>query len=208
MKKILENIIRLLSAYWPHKLCANIKKLFLIVYSQWICGRFSSAGKHVFFTSITYLRGEKFIKIGNNTTFGKGLFLTAWPLTKETSETLIEIGNHCSFGAYNHITACNKVIICDGAFVGKWVTITDNSHGNTDLKSLMESPRLRKIVSKGPVIIGSNVWIGDKATILPGVKIGENSVVAANAVVTKDVPPYCVVGGNPAKILKMNKVYE
>ena len=52
------------------------------------------------------------------------------------------------------------------------------------------------------VIIGNNVWIGDKATILPGVKIGDGCIIAANTVVTKDVPPYSVVAGNPGVILK------
>ena len=85
---------------------------------------------------------------------------------------------------------------------GRWVTITDNSHGNTDYESLVSPPSQRTIVSKGDVTIGDNVWIGDKATILPGVTIGDGVVVAANSVVTKDVPAYCVVAGNPAKIVK------
>ena len=50
--------------------------------------------------------------------------------------------------------------------------------------------------------IGDNVWIGDKVTILPGVHIGDGAVIGANAVVVKDVRPYTVVGGNPAKIIK------
>lgn len=82
------------------------------------------------------------------------------------------------------------------------MTITDNSHGNTDIDNLKLKPIDRKIFSKGPVIIGNNVWIGDKATILPNVTIGDGAVIAANAVVTKDVPAYCVAAGNPAKIIK------
>ena len=85
---------------------------------------------------------------------------------------------------------------------GKWVTITDNSHGETDKTTLGMRPQERPITSKGPVIIGNNVWIGDKATILPGVTIGDGAVIAANAVVTKDVPAYSVVGGNPARVIK------
>lgn len=61
------------------------------------------------------------------------------------------------------------------------------------------------MVSKGPVIIGKNVWIGDKATILPGVTIGEGAVIAANSVVSKNVPPFSVVGGIPARIIKQNQ---
>lgn len=58
------------------------------------------------------------------------------------------------------------------------------------------------LFSKGDVTIGDNVWIGDKATVLPGVTIGDGAVIAANTVVTHDVPAYSVVGGNPARIIK------
>ena len=86
--------------------------------------------------------------------------------------------------------------------MGRRVTITDNSHGkNTSYVEFQLSPCKRNIYSKGPVIIEDNVWIGDKATILAGVKIGFGSIVGANSVVTKDVPPYSIVGGVPAKIL-------
>ena len=56
--------------------------------------------------------------------------------------------------------------------------------------------------SKGPVIIEENVWIGDKVTILPGVTVGQGAVIAANSVVSKDVPAFSVVGGIPAKVIK------
>ena len=56
--------------------------------------------------------------------------------------------------------------------------------------------------TKGNVVIGSDVWLGSGCTIMSGVNIGDGAVVAANATVVKDVPPYAVVGGNPAKVLK------
>ncbi|WP_275695529.1 CatB-related O-acetyltransferase [Fredinandcohnia quinoae] len=59
-----------------------------------------------------------------------------------------------------------------------------------------------KIKTKGQIIIGNDVWIGRGATLLPGIVIGNGAVVAADAVVTKDVPPYAIVGGNPAKVIK------
>ena len=62
-------------------------------------------------------------------------------------------------------------------------------------------PQRRPLYSKGPVIIGDNVWIGDKVTILPGVTIGNNAVIGANTVVTKDVPAYSIAVGNPCKII-------
>lgn len=114
------------------------------------------------------------------------------------------IGDDCNFGAFTHITCSNKIIIKNNLLSGKWVTISDNNHGNTDLDSLSIHPIEREIVSKGSVIIEDDVWIGDKVTILSNVVIGKGAVVAANSVVTKSVPSYSVVAGNPAKIIKKN----
>ena len=65
------------------------------------------------------------------------------------------------------------------------------------------APDFRPLSSKGPVLIDDNVWIGEKSSIMPGVHIGKGVIVAANSVVTKDVPPYCVVAGIPATIVKV-----
>lgn len=86
--------------------------------------------------------------------------------------------------------------------IGKWVSIVDNDHGKTDRETLKLPPLKRELVSKGPIVIGDDVWIGDKVTILSGVTIGSHAVIAANAVVTKDVPAYSVVVGNPGKVVK------
>lgn len=56
-----------------------------------------------------------------------------------------------------------------------------------------------------PVVIGNDVWIGDRVMILPGVHVGEGAILAAGAVVTKDVPAYAIVGGVPARVIKMRK---
>lgn len=58
---------------------------------------------------------------------------------------------------------------------------------------------------KKPVIIEDNVWIGYRVIILPGVRVGRNAIIGAGAVVTKDVPPYAIVGGVPAKVLKLRE---
>ena len=59
------------------------------------------------------------------------------------------------------------------------------------------------MTSNGPIIIGDNVWIGDKVTILSGVKIGNNAIIGSNSVVTKDIPPFSVAAGIPAKVIKI-----
>ena len=109
---------------------------------------------------------------------------------------------------YNHITCTNKIIIGDNLLTGRWVTITDNIHDKTDYKTLQQPPLMRLVTSKGVVLIGNNVWIGDKATILPNVTIGDGAVIAANSVVTKDVPAYSVVASNPAKVVKQPEILK
>lgn len=174
---------------------------------------FKNSPQKVKFGIIGQIRCPEYISIGDNTSFDNWIFLTAWNSykcyknAKETIQELhpdLSIGEGCNFGAFNHITCTNKIKIGNRLLTGKWVTITDNNHGTTDSVSLHTPPIKRPIYSKGPVIIGDDVWIGDKATILSGVTIGNGAVIAANSVVTKDVPAYCVVAGNPAKILKNN----
>jgi virginiamycin A acetyltransferase len=73
----------------------------------------------------------------------------------------------------------------------------DKVEGRTDGRQI-----LKRIKRKGQILIGNDVWIGDGVTILGGVRIGDGALIAADSVVVKDVPPYAVVGGNPAKIIK------
>lgn len=187
----------------------TISEILRAIRSRYYLNKIALKGKCTGFDHICRLVGGKYISIGNYTGFSHDLTLTAWDhyvsqLEEQTFHPQITIGNYCNFGAFNHISACNNITIGDGLLTGKWVTIVDNSHGDTDYDSMAISPIKRKLISKGPVIIGNNVWIGDKATILPGVTIGDGAIIAANAVVTKDVPAFSVVAGNPARIVKQH----
>ena len=64
------------------------------------------------------------------------------------------------------------------------------------------APSLAELPYKGDTIIGNDVWIGQNVTVLPGVHIGDGAIIAANSVVTKDIPAYHIVGGDPAKIIR------
>ena len=172
-----------------------------------LSGRITASLKHFGNQSVISppirLLGGKYISGGNKCIFGHHGVLTAWAQFRGDNFTpSIEIGDHVNIGDYFHITAINRVRIGNGVLTGRWVTISDNAHGTTDNDSLVQIPMERKLFSKGPVVIGDNVWIGDKATILAGVTIGEGAVIGANAVITKDVPAYCIAVGNPARIIK------
>lgn len=180
-------------------------KLINELYAVIIKHKFKCFGKYSYIRPrADYLFGERYIEIGSNTVIGKHVQLTAWDSNNgQTYYPSIVVGSNCQFGSYNHITAINCIRIGDGVLTGKFVTISDNSHGDTTLSTdLDKSPIKRPVFSKGPVIIGDNVWIGDKATILANVKIGKGSIIGANAVVTKDVPPYSMAVGSPAKVIK------
>lgn len=213
IKLILVKLFSFLQTIMPFEILASIKKKKSEIRSYWLFSRFKSCHNSVRFGRISSLKGESYISIGSYTGFDDGLFLMAWDRFNEQNFIPeIVIGSHCNFGAYNNITCCQKIIIGDGTLTGKWVTITDNNHGCYDVKDKKaviewqnKTPASRSIYSKGTVEIGKNVWIGDKATILSGVTIGEGAVIAANSVVTKDVPAYALVGGQPAKIIKVLK---
>ena len=203
IKKSLQSIFRFLQCL-PN-VFVSTSSIWRALKALWMTAKFKSCPPSVSFESIGVLAGADHITIGDHTKFQKELFLTAVVNYNEQNfNPQLVIGSNCNFGAYNHITCINKIVIGDYCLTGKWVTISDNSHGFTDKESLQQAPELRAVVSKGAVFIGDNVWIGDKVTILPGVKIGDGAVIGANSVVTKDVPAYSVIGGNPARILKEN----
>lgn len=143
--------------------------------------------------------GEQYISLGIETCIGKRAVITAIDRIGTPS---IVIGSYIAIGDDCHITAVNSIIIGDGSLLGKKVTITDNSHGeNHTIEEMMVPPRKRTLYSKGPVVIGKNVWIGDKVTICPNVSIGDGAIIGANSVVTKDLPAYSIAAGSPAKII-------
>lgn len=106
----------------------------------------------------------------------------------------ITIGKNVFFNTGCSFQDRGGIRIGDGSMLGMNVTIATLNHG-LDIET-------RNTTFSSPVIIGKNVWIGSSATILPGVTIGHNAVVAAGAVVTKDVPKNTVVAGVPAKFMK------
>ena len=148
-------------------------------YSLWLNKKFKCK-KGLFYPFMRGRIGEDCVCMGNNCRFGKGAILAAHKLHnghKFTPE--IAIGNNCDFGDYIHITCINKIVIGNNLLTGRFVLISDNSHGKADFDNMTEDPNKRILCSKGPVIIGDNVWIGDKASILSNVKIGDGAITVS-----------------------------
>lgn len=110
----------------------------------------------------------------------------------------ISIGNNVHFGSHDRIASMNSVVIEDDVLFAAFVHITDHSHEYRDVGLPIRS---QGVFSKGPVTIKRGAWLAFGCHVLSGVTVGECAVVAANSVVTKDVPAYSVVAGNPAKVI-------
>ena len=109
----------------------------------------------------------------------------------------IDIGENTTIGFYTFIYSSDKIKIGNDCMIAPFVYLVDSDHG-TKLNSTMNSQPNKT----SPIIIEDDVWIGANSTILPGVKIGKGSIVAAGSVVTTDVPENNLYGGVPAKFLK------
>ena len=110
----------------------------------------------------------------------------------------VTIGNRVFFQHHCHISAHEELTIGDYSIFGEGVSIHDENH----IFTAGADPIADRGYVVKPISIGRNVWVGAKATILPGVHIGDNAVIGANAVVTHDVPAYTVVGGVPARVIR------
>lgn len=132
------------------------------------------------------------LTIGDNCVIQNYAFIQ---LTKPAPRLII--GDHVVVGRHSILTVKKLVQIGDYTRIGSFVQIIDHDHGTERDKLIMEQEAIIE-----PVIIGKDVWVGVGARILKGVTIGDHAVIGANAVVTRDVPPFAIVGGVPAKVIK------
>ena len=165
-------------------------------------GNSSSCGKEL------SIQGSQYIEIGDNFRGGKNLTLECWDSYGNSGKIYnpeLIIGNNVTFTSDTQISCLNKVVIGDNCLFGRYVYVSDNTHGRADYSDLDIPPIKRELSSKGPVIIGKNVWVGRCTTILSGVTIGDNAIIGANSVVIKDIPANCIAAGVPAKIIKKSQ---
>ena len=112
----------------------------------------------------------------------------------------IEIGNNVYIGFEGLFFGYGGIKIGEGSIIAHRVEIMTRNH-NYDSEDLRAIPYDSRYILK-PVIIESNVWIGSNVKITPGVTVGEGAIIAMGSVITKNVPRFAVVGGNPAKVIK------
>lgn len=140
------------------------------------------------------------VTIGNNFSIGRNSIIECTGVLRELGESM-EIGENVGIAANAFIAVRGKLKIGSNTIFGPGVSIHTENH---NFESIDEPIRLQGATRKG-VTIGEDCWIGSKAVILDGVTIGNHVIVAAGAVVNKDVPDYAIVGGVPAKVIKSRK---
>lgn len=176
------------------------------LYSLWISNFFGSVGRgtHFYYPIRIHGGGQRNIHIGKRTSIQSFSILGCWEKYEDEKfvNPEIIIGDDCSIGEFCHITAIKKIVIGNGLLTGRFVYIGDNSHGGFSWEEADIPPVKRKLKTKGGIIIGNNVWIGDKVTILGGVTIGDNVIIGANTVVTHDVPSNTMVGGDVSRVIR------
>ncbi len=158
---------------------------------QWIQKRrLGRLGKHVWIDKhVALMRYPENIFIDDHVVLKEGAKICAC-----NKNAIIKIGKNTTVGYYDFFFASEKIIIGDDCLIAPFVYVVDSNHKAERNRKINQQPN-----ETAPIIIGNDVWIASNVTILKGVTIGDGAVIAANSVVNKDVEPYTIVGGTPAK---------
>lgn len=156
------------------------------------------------------IRGKRYINLGENLTTGIGCRIEAFEEmnlstvnSTKKSEYKITFGKNVQLNDYVHISAINRITIGDNVLMASHIYISDNSHGyykESGTSPLI--PPIKRPYYTAPVSIGENTWIGEGAFIMPGVSIGNGCIIGAHSIVNKNIPPFCIAVGSPARIIK------
>ncbi|MGY6743731.1 MAG: acyltransferase [Cecembia sp.] len=226
MKSTLEKIIRLrnpdfsfdpqlstkviLSFFWV-QMGGIIRGFKLLLYGK--IPKMTLLGKRVSFFNLSSIQFGKYLKVGNDVNFsalgkrgiqiGNNVSIGAFSrlvvsTTLNNLGAFIKIGHNVGIGEFAYLGGAGGLKIGDDCIIGQYFSCHPENHEYEDIVTKIRQQGTKR---QG-ITIGNNCWIGSKVTILDGVTIGEGSVIAAGAVVKSSFPPYSVIGGVPAKILK------
>lgn len=185
-----------LQAIWHYFKCVVILKQEIGKRKQ---GEFFEFGhKSVITMPVLQLTGCKNIKIGNNTTILSNCRLAVYGSSGSAN---IIIGDNCyiGFGFSALASAEGNINIGNDVLIASNVLITNENHG---ISPESDVSYMNQRLNAKSVKIGDGCWIGEKVCVLPGVVIGEKAIVGAGSIVTKSIPSYSIVAGNPARVIK------
>jgi len=165
-------------------------------YSYFLSKRFKICGKNLSLGYPSTIRSYKSIEIGNSVQIREHAWINC--SESDNDESTLKIGNSSYIGRFIHLNAKKSVIIEDNVLISDRVFITDHHHGFSKREPIINQP----LPDAEEVKLKKGCWIGIGAVINPGITIGNNSIVGANSVVTKNVPDNVIVGGVPAKYIR------
>lgn len=175
-----------------------LRRLYILSYTVAMRGRFAFWGRKSRLEPFAKLISPNLVSVGNQVQLCEHAWINAYDDRGDGKKTLT-IGDGTYVGRFAHINAWRSVTIEKNVLIADRVFISDCEHNHSSL----EIPILHQGASfKGPVLLKEGCWLGIGVVILPGVTVGRNAIVAANAVVTRDVPDRTVVAGAPAKVIK------
>ena len=148
------------------------------------------------------IRGKKLISVGKGFVTGFNCRIDAY--TESTKKLVIEIGKNVQINDNVHIGAVESIIIGDNVLIASKVFITDHNHGDYS-GGKQDSPKgipKERVIHSKSVNIERNVWLGEFVAVLPGVTIGEGSIIGTMSVVSKNIPPFSIAVGSPARVIK------
>ena len=156
--------------------------------------RFGSLGPKASIGLGAQIIGPRNLTVGSNFTCWRNCTLAA------CDDGFIEIGDRVRFNANVYLNACigGRIVLGNDVLVAPNVVMRASDH----VTSSLEEPIAEQGHSGGEIIVEDDVWLGSNVTVVGGVRIGKGAVIAAGAVVTRDVDPYTIVGGVPAQFIK------
>lgn len=170
-----------------------IKSCLTYFYNPLAIIRMNHVGKQIYIGKGLAANMPRNISLGNRVAIGRMSRLFCF------GKGTIIIEDDCQIGQFFTILAASKVVIKKDTLIASYVAICDENHG---MNPECGKPYMQQPLEKKPVTIKENCWIGEKVVILSGVTVGEWSIIGSSSVVNKDVPPYSIVVGNPAKVIK------
>jgi len=143
------------------------------------------------------------IWLGDNVSVGRFTMIEATGVLTLLGKG-VRIGANSNLGDYNYVNGVGGLTIGENVLIGQFVSFHPQNHVIDD----PDRPIKEQGTTEQGIVVEDDVWIGARVTVLDGVRIGRGAVVAAGAVVTRDVPPYAIVGGVPARIIKWRRPPE
>lgn len=170
-----------------------------IIVSKAFTSKYAKFGKgSILYTPMIYDENRELVSIGENTTILKNSRIQLFPHLVENNPHII-IGDNCYLGYNLTLLAGADIEIGNEVLFASNILVSSENHG-MDPES--EAPYMNQPLEAKPVRIEDGCWIGERVCVLPGVTIGKKSIVGAGSIVTKNIPPYSIAAGNPARVIK------